>query len=120
MLRRLKERYWEWARKEAIVNKAVADMRFSDLAESYALAGTYYEEKLGREAVQGDYVKPLPTKYLQLGATTEQEWLGNDPLGTYTAWMPQNSIYMELAQSNKYSGISIELSRIESRVVFND
>lgn len=142
MLTRLKRRYWEWARKEAVSNKAVADMRFSDLAESYILAEAYYEEKLGREIAQGDYVKPLPAKYIDLGASasgcercqgdsdcgwcgedrianhiigikTEQQWLGN------VSWHTDGTYFQAEALSGKYPDIQNELNSINDRAVFN-
>lgn len=39
--------------------------------------------------------------------------------GGYVAWMPITSVFMELALSDKYKDISIELSRIESRTCFD-
>lgn len=40
--------------------------------------------------------------------------------GGYVAWMPITSVFMELAVSDRYKDISVELSRIESRVCFDD
>lgn len=42
-----------------------------------------------------------------------------EPLGTYVAWMPVTSVFMETALDPQYSDIATDLSRIESRVVFN-
>lgn len=71
----------------------------------------------------GDYVIPLKSKYIGVGVVehmTEQQWLGNDPLHTYEAWMPVTSIFQELANKPEYNSIINILSRIESKAIFRD